>query len=274
MKRFLRSATFAAAAAALALGAWGARAQNTTTTVKPDGSVETKTVTIDVTGGPRMEIYGFAQLDMGYDFKQVNPDWFDVLRVTKLPVVREPVRRGRQDVRGRPPEPPRRQGLVPVGARRDQDDLRVRALRRRRRRGPDDVPPPARVGRARAVRRGPDVEPVHGPGRLPELARVLGPVRHGPLPERPGALDADAGRQRALHRPRAARGERRRRRLRRPRGAAGREDPVAVPGHLGPLQDEGQVGPRPARRHRPLHQVGRQRTPTRSTSRAARRAGA
>ena len=35
--------------------------------------------------GPRMDIYGFAMLDMGYDFKQVNPDWFDVLRPTKLP---------------------------------------------------------------------------------------------------------------------------------------------------------------------------------------------
>jgi hypothetical protein len=34
---------------------------------------------------PRGEIYGFAQTDFGYDFKQVNPDWFDVLRVTKLP---------------------------------------------------------------------------------------------------------------------------------------------------------------------------------------------
>jgi hypothetical protein len=34
---------------------------------------------------PRMDIYGFAMLDMGYDFKQVNPDWYDVLRPTKLP---------------------------------------------------------------------------------------------------------------------------------------------------------------------------------------------
>jgi len=32
-----------------------------------------------------MDIYGFAMLDMGYDFKQVDPDWFDVLRPTKLP---------------------------------------------------------------------------------------------------------------------------------------------------------------------------------------------
>jgi hypothetical protein len=34
---------------------------------------------------PSMEIYGFAMLDMGHDFTQINPDWFDTLRVTKLP---------------------------------------------------------------------------------------------------------------------------------------------------------------------------------------------
>ena len=33
----------------------------------------------------RFEIYGFAQTDMIYDFKQVDPLWFDVLRPTKLP---------------------------------------------------------------------------------------------------------------------------------------------------------------------------------------------
>ena len=34
---------------------------------------------------PRMELYGFAMLDMGYDFKQTDPEWFDVVRPTKLP---------------------------------------------------------------------------------------------------------------------------------------------------------------------------------------------
>lgn len=34
---------------------------------------------------PRLDIYGFAQLDMGYQFKQNDPDWFDVVRPTKLP---------------------------------------------------------------------------------------------------------------------------------------------------------------------------------------------
>ncbi len=31
------------------------------------------------------EIYGFAMLDIGQDFKQINPNWFDTMRVTKLP---------------------------------------------------------------------------------------------------------------------------------------------------------------------------------------------
>jgi hypothetical protein len=34
---------------------------------------------------PRMELYGFAMLDMGYQGKQNDPDWFDVVRPTKLP---------------------------------------------------------------------------------------------------------------------------------------------------------------------------------------------
>jgi hypothetical protein len=34
---------------------------------------------------PRMDIYGFAMLDMGYQTKQNDPNWFDVLRPTKLP---------------------------------------------------------------------------------------------------------------------------------------------------------------------------------------------
>ncbi|MFC4313689.1 DcaP family trimeric outer membrane transporter [Steroidobacter flavus] len=32
-----------------------------------------------------MDVYGFAMLDMGYQSKQNDPDWFDVVRPTKLP---------------------------------------------------------------------------------------------------------------------------------------------------------------------------------------------
>jgi DcaP outer membrane protein len=34
---------------------------------------------------PRLDIYGFAMLDMGYQAKQNDPNWFDVVRPTKLP---------------------------------------------------------------------------------------------------------------------------------------------------------------------------------------------
>ena len=38
---------------------------------------------------PTFEIYGFAMLDIGHDFKQIDPAWFDTLRVTKLPSVKD-----------------------------------------------------------------------------------------------------------------------------------------------------------------------------------------
>ena len=36
-------------------------------------------------GGTRLDITGFAMLDMGYQVNQNHPDWFDVVRPTKLP---------------------------------------------------------------------------------------------------------------------------------------------------------------------------------------------
>ncbi|QMU28191.1 DcaP family trimeric outer membrane transporter [Adhaeribacter radiodurans] len=32
-----------------------------------------------------LEVYGYIKADVGYNFKQIDPNWFDVLRVTKLP---------------------------------------------------------------------------------------------------------------------------------------------------------------------------------------------
>jgi hypothetical protein len=37
------------------------------------------------TGESTFTVYGFAMLDAGYQFKQNHPDWFDVIRPTKLP---------------------------------------------------------------------------------------------------------------------------------------------------------------------------------------------
>ena len=36
-------------------------------------------------GESKFEVYGFALLDAGYDFKSNDPNWFDVIRPTKLP---------------------------------------------------------------------------------------------------------------------------------------------------------------------------------------------
>ncbi len=49
------------------------------------------TASDDAAGGetekpkPRLDIYGFAMMDTGYQFKQNDANWFDVLRPTKLP---------------------------------------------------------------------------------------------------------------------------------------------------------------------------------------------
>ncbi|HZB47142.1 MAG TPA: DcaP family trimeric outer membrane transporter [Pyrinomonadaceae bacterium] len=39
--------------------------------------------------GGTFEVYGFAMLDMGYQGGQSHPDWFDVIRVTKLPAFKD-----------------------------------------------------------------------------------------------------------------------------------------------------------------------------------------
>jgi len=73
----LRTRIAIATAVLLAGGAWNVRAQtppqNPQTATPPD---EPKT---------SMDIYGFMMLDSIFDFEQNNPDWFDVVRPTKLP---------------------------------------------------------------------------------------------------------------------------------------------------------------------------------------------
>jgi hypothetical protein len=39
----------------------------------------------DSTMKKTFEVYGFAMMDAGYNVDQINPNWFDALRVTKLP---------------------------------------------------------------------------------------------------------------------------------------------------------------------------------------------
>ena len=63
----------------------------------------------------RLEVYGFAMLDMGYQGKQNDPAWFDVVRPTKLPAFKDEfghdgrffmgVRQSRLGVKGFVPTP-------------------------------------------------------------------------------------------------------------------------------------------------------------------------
>ncbi len=64
--------------------------------------------------------------------------------------------------------------------------------------GQTTIPPASRLRRAGSLRRRPDLEPVHGHRRVPQLGRVLGTERHGVLSQCPGALDADS-RRHATH---------------------------------------------------------------------------
>ena len=104
---------------------------------------------------PSMDIYGFAMLDIGHDFKQVDPDWFDTLRATKLPSYENQfgednrnfagVRQSRLGVRT----------SSPTAMGELKTHVRVRAHGHRRRHRADDLPVAPRLRRARRVRGGP-----------------------------------------------------------------------------------------------------------------------
>ncbi len=49
------------------------------------GSADNAAAAKDQSVASTFEIYGFAMLDIGHNFKQIDPDWTDTLRVTKLP---------------------------------------------------------------------------------------------------------------------------------------------------------------------------------------------
>ena len=109
------------------------------------------------------EVYGFAMLDIGHDFKQIHPDWFDTLRLTKLPKFANEFGEDQQHVRGCAAEPPGLQVLDADRTRRTEDHLRVRAVWHGRGLRTDHLPPAPCVGRARQAGRRSVLEPVYRP---------------------------------------------------------------------------------------------------------------
>ena len=70
-------------AGALTLG--GAAAAAAQDATAPPGEAPAAANAKTQPAGPSFEVYGFAMLDIGHDFKQINPNWSDTMRVTRLP---------------------------------------------------------------------------------------------------------------------------------------------------------------------------------------------
>jgi hypothetical protein len=76
--------------AGLAFGPTQARAQTADpsdpSATPAAAAPQTQQVSVQVTSPkPTFDIYGFAMLDMGHNFTQIDPNWFDTLRLTRLP---------------------------------------------------------------------------------------------------------------------------------------------------------------------------------------------
>jgi hypothetical protein len=55
------------------------------TTTANNAPAQSATNTTQAETKPELDIYGYTMLDMGYNFGQIDPNWFDVMRPTKLP---------------------------------------------------------------------------------------------------------------------------------------------------------------------------------------------
>ena len=190
---------------------------------------------------------------------QIDPNWYDTMRVAEAAVVRRPVRRGRRRLRRRPPEPARREDrrrrprsassktqfefeLFGTGVDEGQTTFRLRHA----------------YGELGQFGAGQTWSPFMDPDVFPNSLEYWGPtgmvffrnvqVRWMPIK---GDSQPDA-------RPRAAGRERRPGRLRGPHRAAERQG--AVPRcrtSRAPYQLRRQVGLRAGGRHPAPHQVGR-----------------
>ena len=142
---------------------------------------------------PWMEIYGFAMLDIGQNFKQIDPDWYDTLRVTRLPTYEDQygkdgstfagVRQTRLGVRTSTP--------TPLGELKTQFEFELFGT------GVDAGQTTFRLrhayGELGAFGAGQYWSPFMDIDVFPNSIEYLGPDRHGVLPQRAGALDAHQG---------------------------------------------------------------------------------
>ena len=141
------------------------------------------------------EIYGFAMLDIGHDFKQIHPDWYDTLRLTKLPKLQTSSARitVRSWVCGRAAwASDRRRRPLPANSRRSSSSSSLAlAWTPDRPRSACAMPGASSA----AIGAGQYLEPVYRPGRVPELAGILGAHRPAVVPQRAAPLHGGPDRQ-------------------------------------------------------------------------------
>ena len=224
---------------------------------------------------PSMEIYGFAMLDMGHDFKRIDPNWFDTMRVTKLPSFDKQfgedfnsfagVRQSRLGVRASTPtglgelKTTFEFELFGTGVDEGQTTFRLRHA----------------YGEINGFGAGQTWSVFMDPDNFPNSLEYLGTDRHGHVPQRPGALGHDVRRDTsvmlALERP----------------GASGDQGiyadrieldgikaAIPAPRLLRRLQERGRLGLPARRRHPAPDQVGRLCSSISSISPATPPAGA
>lgn len=143
--------------------------------------------------GSSFDLYGFIMMDAGYDTKQVDPAWFDALRVTKLPAFSGQfgsdgntyfsVRQTRFGVKTSTPTD---MGdfttqfeweLYGVGVDAGQTTIRLRHA----------------YGQLGKFGAGQYWSPFMDIDVFPNTGRILGPVGHGVLPQCSGSLHAHSG---------------------------------------------------------------------------------
>ena len=123
---------------------------------------------------PSFDIYGFAMLDIGHNFTQIHPDWFDTLRLTKLPSFKDEFGKNNSTFAGV------RQSRLGVKSSTPTDfgDLKTIFEFELFGTGVDSGQTTFRLrhawGELGTFGAGQYLEPIHRPGRLPQLARVPG----------------------------------------------------------------------------------------------------
>ena len=189
---------------------------------------------------PRLDIYGFAMLDFGYNFTSINPNWFDTMRVTRLPKFDEEfgkdgsvfagVRQSRLGVKGFTPtklgelQTTFEFELFGTGVDEGQTTFRLRHAY-------------GELGRFGA---GQTWSPFSDTDVFPNSVEYLWTNRDCLVPQRPASLHGDEkGEQQPGDRPRTPGCERRPGHLRRPHRAGRHSRPIPCSRHLGGLQDRG-----------------------------------